>query len=116
MRTCIAAFTGLAPIYPGYLTASREDDGTVVVTMRGDPTVRDGCFVSGHTADKGKHGRCTPGDENCNNYCNRAPEKGAMADRPKDCIQTFEGSTVTVRLTASEWAALLGELSKDLNQ
>lgn len=110
-RKLITAYTTLAPIYPGYINVSREDDGCVVISVRGDPKSRSGEFICGHSSDKGKPGRCTPGDENCNNYCNMAPQKGPMVDAPKDCIQTFEGVTVTLRLTADEWANLVAALS-----
>ncbi|WP_274626591.1 hypothetical protein [Arvimicrobium flavum] len=112
MSKLIGAYTTMAEIYPGYINVSQEDDGTVVVTMRGDPAKRDGAYVCGHASDKGKPGRCTPGDAHCNNYCNLAPQKGPMVDAPKPCTQTFSGETVSVRLTAAEWAALLTELSK----
>lgn len=112
MKTCIAAFTALGSIYPGYINVSRDDDGTIIISMRGDPTVRDGRYVCGHASDKGRPGRCTPGDEHCNNYCNLAPEKGPMTDSPAPCVQTFEGATVGLRLAAGEWAALLAELAK----
>lgn len=38
MRKLIAACTTLAPSYPGYVNFSREDDGSVTVITRGDPT------------------------------------------------------------------------------
>ena len=111
MRNLIAAHTTLATSYPGYVNVSREG-GDVIITVRGDPKVRDGAYICGNPSDKGKPGRCLPGDDNCNNYCNCAPEKGPMADHPKPCVQTFEGTTVSVRLSAEEWASLFRELTK----
>lgn len=111
MRKLIAAHTTLALIYPGYVNVSREDDD-VIITVRGDPKIRDGAYICGNPSDKGKHGRCTAGDENCNNYCNMAPQKGPMQDHPAPCTQTFEGETVTVRLSDDEWRALAGGLVK----
>jgi hypothetical protein len=113
MNKLIGAFTTLAPVYPGYINVSQEVGGAVVITMRGDPIIRDGAYICGNPSDKGKPGRCLPGDENCNNYCNMAPQKGPMQDHPKPCVQTFEGKTVSVRLTAEEWAALSAELAKE---
>lgn len=111
MTKLIAAYTTLAPIYPGYVNVSSDDDGSVVVTVRGDPDTRaDGFYTCGHAADKGAHGRCTPGDDHCNNYCNMAPSKGPMVDHPKPCSRTFEGKTVSVRLTAAEWGSLFHAL------
>lgn len=109
----IAAYTTLAPIYPGYVNVSREDDGAVVIRVRGDPTIRDGAYICGYAPDKGKHGRCTPGDEYCNNYCNMAPQKGPMQDAPLPCTQVIEGATTAVRLTSAEWANLLLNLSSE---
>ncbi|MER8394100.1 hypothetical protein NKH10_19610 [Mesorhizobium sp. M1340] len=108
MRKLLGALTTLGPIYPGYVNVSRDDDDSVVVTVRGDPEVRaDSIYICGYAADKGAHGRCTPGDDRCNNYCNLAPQKGPMQDRPSPCSQTYEGKTATVRLSPAEWAELL---------
>lgn len=38
MRKYIAACTTMAPSYPGYVNFSHDDDGSVVVITRGDPT------------------------------------------------------------------------------
>lgn len=41
-------------------------------------------YICGFAHQKGEAGRCTPGDEHCNNYCNMAPQKGSMKCRPKE--------------------------------
>lgn len=111
MTKLITAFTTPAPLYPGFINISREDDGSVVLLMRGDPNVReDSSYICGYAADKDKPGRCTPGDANCNNYCNQAPQLGPMVDQPKACTQTYCGEVVSVRLTAAEWQELLHNL------
>lgn len=111
MAKLIAARTTFAPIYPGYMNVSRDDDSFVIVTVRGDPeTKADRFYICGFAADKGAHGRCTPGDERCNNYCNMAPQNGPMQDHPLPCSQTFEGKTAVVRLSSDEWRELLREL------
>ncbi len=110
MSKLIAACTTLAPLYPGYVNFSRDDDGSVVITIRGDPRIRDGAYICGNPSDRGKPGRCTAGDERCNNYCNMAPQKGPMVDSPAPCSQTFEGKTETVRLTTDEFSAFVREL------
>lgn len=110
MRKVITAHTKLDPVYPGYVNISGEADGSVIVTARADPTVRDGVYICGYASDKGQPGRCTPGDEHCNNYCNQAPEKGPMADSAKACFQTFEGATASVRLSPEEWATIVQQL------
>lgn len=108
----MGAITTLASIYPGYVNISRDDDGSVVITVRADPkTHTDRAYICGHAADKGAPGRCTPGDEHCNNYCNLAPEKGPMVDHPASCSQTYEGKTAAVRLTREEWDKLIAGIS-----
>lgn len=108
----IGAMTKDGADYPGYVNATQDDDGSIVLTVRGDPTIRENsAFICGYARDKDKPGRCTPGDENCNNYCNNAPEKGPMQDQPKPCTQVFEGETVSLRLAPEEYAELLSELS-----
>lgn len=109
MTTCIAAHTNPGADYPGYINFTREDDGTITVHFRGDPSKRDGVYVCGCAADKGKPGRCTPGDEHCNNYCNMAPSKGPMQKAPLDCVQVFEGSTATLKLSAEDFAKFIAE-------
>ncbi|ESY89014.1 hypothetical protein X739_00450 [Mesorhizobium sp. LNHC220B00] len=111
MTKYMAACTTLGPIYPGYVNVSRDEDGSVVITVRGDPDVRvNSAYICGHAVDRGKPGRCTPGDEACNNYCNLAPEKGPMVDHPASCSQTYEGKTAAVRLSAEEWVRLFSDL------
>lgn len=39
-------------------------------------------YICGYASDKGAPGRCTPGDDRCNNYCNLAPTKGPMQPHP----------------------------------
>jgi hypothetical protein len=40
MSKYIAACTTMAPSYPGYVNFSRENDGSVTIITRGDPTDR----------------------------------------------------------------------------
>ena len=50
MSKLIAAHTTLAPVYPGYVNVSRDDDGAVIVTVRGDPAVmNDASHICGQT-------------------------------------------------------------------
>ncbi len=109
-KQLIGAYTKVDAFYPGYVNVSQDGD-VVTLIVRGDPTVRsDAGYICGHRADKGKAGRCTPGDDRCNNYCNSAPEKGPMQDHPKRCDQWFEGVTVSVTFTTDEWAKIIGEI------
>lgn len=103
MTENLFAYTGPGAGYPGYVSINRAENGDVVVTVREEPTVRDGVYICGFAADRGKPGRCTPGDDRCNNYCNMAPGKGKMQDRPADCVQVFEGRTVHYTVPAAEW-------------
>lgn len=102
----VIAHTNLDPVYPGYVNVTSTPDGGVAIHLRGDPTRRPGIYVCGFPAEKGKYGRCTPGDENCNNHCNMAPQKGPMQDNPKPCEMVFSGSEATLALSAADWARL----------
>lgn len=110
-KDLIGAYTKPNANYPGYINASRDGD-RVILTMRGDPTSCDAAYICGLAPqDKGQLGRCTPGDEHCNNYCNLAPEKGSMQDQPKPCVQIFEAPTVTLSLSTDEWAAVVAAIN-----
>jgi hypothetical protein len=101
------AFTALGSAYPGFVSINRDENGDVAVTVRGAPTVHeDRSYICGFKEDKGQPGRCTAGDDACNNYCNMAPEKGLMQNRPAPCSQTIEGKTATFTVPAAEWAKL----------
>jgi hypothetical protein len=107
MSKCIAAHTNPGSEYPGYINFTREDDGAVTVHFRGDPSKTDGEYICGYAHDKGQHGRCTPGDDRCNNYCNMAPEKGPMQKAPAGCSHTREGATATLKMSATDFEALI---------
>lgn len=105
-KELIGAYTKPGSEYPGYVNVSRDGE-TVTLIVRGDPEIREnGIHVCGYAADRGKPGRCTPGDANCNNYCNMAPEKGPMQDHPKPGRRVFEGRTITLILTLAEFEAV----------
>ena len=109
-KELIGAYTKSSLSYPGYVNASRDGD-TITLIVRGDPVIREGAgFICAHAHEKGQLGRCTPGDDNCNNYCNLAPGKGPMQDSPKRCDQVFEGKTVSVSFSADEWAMTLAAI------
>lgn len=107
MSKMIVAHTNLDPSYPGYINFTREIDGTVTVYFRGNPVKREGCYVCGNPGDKGNPGRCTPGDDRCNNYCNMAPQKGPMQKAPLDCSHIDEGTGGSLTLSAADFAALI---------
>lgn len=111
MSECIAAHTNSGVDYPGYINFTRESDGTISVFLRGDPQTIDGEYVCGYAADKGKTGRCTPGDDRCNNYCNMAPQKGPMQKAPTNCSHIKCGDTTKLTLSADAFEALVAELS-----
>lgn len=107
MTDNILAYTAPGTDYPGYVSINRTPDGDVEVTVREAPTVHENSIhICGFASDKGKPGRCTPGDENCNNYCNMAPQIGPMQAHPKPCTQISEGRTVTFTMPAAEWESL----------
>ncbi|WP_456622127.1 MULTISPECIES: hypothetical protein [unclassified Bradyrhizobium] len=101
------------PDYPGYLNFTREDDGTVSVHVRGDPEQFEGEYVCGYAGrDTGLPGRCTPGDDRCNNYCNMAPEKGAMQPAPLSCTQVRGSDTVKLTLSAADFERLVASFEE----
>lgn len=108
MSKCIAAHTNADPTYPGYVNFTREDDGSVTVIVRGDPKSVEGIYICGYVPrDKGRPGRCTPGDDRCNNYCNMAPQKGPMQKAPTDCTHVRDGACASVKLSAADFDALI---------
>lgn len=112
MKKNIFAFTAMnpeQPSYPGYVSINREPSGDVTVSVRSEPRVeKDRSYICGFAKDKGAPGRCTPGDERCNNYCNMAPEKGPMQDHPLPCTQVFAGSYASFTVPAAEWEKEFG--------
>ena len=110
MSKQIAAHTNPGGIFPGYVNFTREEDGRVTVHLRSDPAVLENrAYICGFGADRGKPGRCTPGDDRCNNYCNMAPQKGPMQPAPLRCTQVVEGVVATLTLSAEVFAALIAE-------
>jgi hypothetical protein len=102
----IFAYTAMGGSYPGYVSINRLENGDVEVTVRSAPTVYEGVTVCSHEPGLG---RCTPGGPTCNNYCNMAPEKGAMQDRALPWTHTREGASASFVVPAAEWPALTGE-------
>jgi hypothetical protein len=110
MRKCLNAHTNPGTDCPGYINFTREDDGTISVHLRGNPTIVEGEYICGYACDKGQSGRCTPGDGKCNNYCNMAPEKGPMQKCPLPCRQVYAGQTEKLTLSAADFEALIAGL------
>lgn len=106
MPNTIAAITQTDPIYPGYLNFTRMEDDSVTIHVRGKPETHNGAYICGHKSVKGEDGRCTAGDEFCNNYCNMAPEKGPMQKSPMNCTHVLCGSEASITLTAEQFAEL----------
>jgi len=99
----IFAFTEVnheQPSYPGFISINGDESGNVVVTIRESPTVRDSVYICSHESGPGK---CTAGGPTCNNYCNMAPQKGPMQDRPLPCQQVLEGKQATFTIPKSHW-------------
>lgn len=66
----VAAYTKPGSNYPGYMNATRLDDGSVRLTVRSDPKIQEnGCHICVTNKDRERSfsAVCTPGDENCNN-------------------------------------------------
>lgn len=104
MSDLVTAYTKGDVSYPGYVNITRQDDGTIRLIVRADAKIQHGCYLCGYARNKGEPGRCTPGDERCNNYCNQAPEKGPMQPHPAECDHVREGATATLILSEAEWS------------
>lgn len=105
MKTNLFAYTDVGTAAcPGYVSVNRLESGDVEVTVRSASTTYD-AHVCAHAPDAGP-GRCTPGGPTCNNYCNMAPQKGPMQDRPLPCTHTEEGGTASFVVPAAEWRRL----------
>ena len=111
----IHAFTALGGSYPEYISVNETDDPNLfTITVRSPPTVEKGAYVCGHARDKGQPGRCTAGDERCNNYCNMAPQKGPMVDHPAPCEHVREGSSAMITLTMPQIDMLAGDIMRGI--
>lgn len=106
MNKCGAwtAMTGVG--YPPYVNITYEGED-VIITVRGEPTVREGAHVCMY---KPGPGNCVPGGPTCNNYCNMAPEKGPMQDHPLPCTHVEEGKFVQVRMPRVDWDEIMERL------
>lgn len=106
MNQNIFAFTALDETYPGFVSINKLPSGDVEVTVRAAPTVHENSIhICGFARQKGQPGICTPGDERCNNYCNKAPEKGPMQDRAAPCVRVTCGATVSFVVPTDQWPA-----------
>ena len=111
MNKTIAAWTAPDGSYPPYFNATRDGD-EVVVTVRDAPTAKEGVYVCANPRDAGP-GRCVAGGATCNNYCNMAPEKGPMQDKPLPCTHVVEGKSASVRLPPAVWQQLAAATRED---
>lgn len=107
------AYTAATAQYPAYVSINQQENGDVIVTLRADADIRDGVFICSHT---GGAGRCTAGGPNCNNYCNMAPEKGPMQDRPLPCRHVAPGQTVQVTIAAADWKGFTPATGGDIKR
>lgn len=110
----IFAYTAPGASYPEYVSVNtvQDDADKLTVTVRSAPKREEGAYICGiEGRDEGKPGRCIAGDDNCNNYCNMAPEKGKMQDHPKPCVHIREGSQAVITLTRSQAKELVEQLS-----
>lgn len=112
MTRNVHAYTAPGGSYPEYISVNETDDQDLfTISIRSKPTINEnGSFICGFAKDKGQLGRCTPGDDHCNNYCNMAPEKGKMQDHPKACQQVSEGATALITLTMAQMEQLAGDI------
>jgi hypothetical protein len=86
--------------YPQFVNFSVEGD-EVVISVRAKQTEVDGVRICGQT--------CQPGGFGCNNYCNMAPDKGPMADKPEDFTHHNVGAQAEMRLPRETAIQIMGE-------
>lgn len=101
MSTNLLAITLSDPVYPGFVSINREDDGSVTVIVRQAPRTVDGVRVCGQT--------CKSRGPGCNNYCNFDQSK-PMADRPEALEITQAGHQVSLKVSAEQWDAAVAGL------
>lgn len=106
------AFTEISGQFPGYINFNKAEDGSMTVTVRSAPSTRNGGFVCGFAPrDTGQPGRCTPGDANCNNYCNHDHSK-PMADHPLPVEHIYCGQSASLTISAADWSDLIAKLGE----
>lgn len=97
------AWTVPSPIYPEFVNFMVDGDD-IIVTVRGSAAAIDGVAICGQN--------CRPGDALCNNYCNRAPDKGPMADMPPTMTHHKCGETVAMRIPRAALVGLVKPLTE----
>lgn len=113
MNKLLGAWTGDESGYPPFVNFY-EKDGRVTITLR-EPQKEvkwaNVCSVGFHK--RGVLGYCTPGDNNCNNYCNLAPEKGDMQDSPSKVKVPQCGNSLSMQIPLEAFTNLIyGTLAK----
>ncbi|MBJ7440559.1 MAG: hypothetical protein JHD35_16235 [Sphingopyxis sp.] len=101
MTTNLIAITHAVPVYPGYLSINREDDGSVTVHLRGAPLHHDTMRACGKS--------CFPGQAGCNNWCGYNADGGRPAN-PEGIDVISPGETVTLKIKGSDWDAAIAGL------
>lgn len=101
----IAAHTPEGRMFPGYFNATRQDDGSVTITIRSAPEVVHGVAVCGRD--------CRPGTARCNNYCNHDTTR-VMARRPIDMEHTKCGPLAAFTVPADAWEQIVQDAASEL--
>ena len=102
MNDNIFAYTAPGAGFPGYVSINRLENGDVEVTVREAGTVHEGINIC-RSERNDMPGNCYPGGPTCNNYCNRAPEKGPIQDRAAPCVYNKPGGTASFIIPAEKW-------------
>jgi hypothetical protein len=83
--------------YPPFFNVTVEGD-EVVVTVRAEPTAKEGVRLCGHD--------CIPGKEGCNNYCRHWP-LGYVPNRPEPMTHYRCGASASMRMPLEEFRKLV---------
>lgn len=107
--------------FPPYINATDLGDGTVRVTVRGNPKTSTGPRICRNSArqDEYRVGDCYPGGPGCNNYCNMHPARRTkehpdglpMPDAPEIATFTESGATVSAVILRADWDAFIAAAS-----
>lgn len=101
MATNLIAITQAEPVYPGFVSVNREDDGAVTIVVRRAPE---------HYVSKRHCGKsCFPGQAGCNNWCGYKPDD-EQPDKPEGIDIVEPGATVSLTISGAEWDAAVAGL------
>lgn len=101
MSNNLLAITLTEPVYPGFVSINREDDGSVTIVVREAPRHHIGARMCGHS--------CFPGQAGCNNWCGYDPTRQNAAN-PEEIDRISCGDMAKLTVSAEQWDAAVAGL------